>query len=180
MIKKLIDMHIAKTSRLSSVVGVLGCLLLVGSCADVDVPGARNLRIAAPSVAQEKPEAINEKPDSVLYLPLGSDVLVPEVSSGAALPTDQVGPFELRSETLAGALQLILADYQIPLAFETEEGLTRTITVANLRGSLGSVVERVCDLADLYCSFEDGLLLVKEMQTFTVTVTPVGDESFIT
>lgn len=179
MIKNFITTHFKNTRRSSLIAGMLGCLLLVGSCADVDVPGARNLKIASPSVAQEKPEAINEKPDSVIYLPLGSDVLVPEVIAGAALPDDQVGPFELRSETLAGALQLILADYQIPLAFETEEGLTRTITVANLRGSLGSVVERVCGLADLYCSFEDGLLVVKELQTFTVTVPPVGDDSFL-
>ena len=145
------------------------------ACADVDVPGARNLKIASPAVVEPKPEAINDQPDSVLYLPLGSDVLVPEVTSGGALPSEIVGPFELRSETLAGALQLILADYQIPLAFETEEGLTRTITVANLRGPLGQVVDKVCGLADLYCSFEDGLLVIKDMQTFTVTVPPVGE-----
>ncbi|HBR68625.1 MAG TPA: type II and III secretion system family protein, partial [Rhodospirillaceae bacterium] len=63
---------------------------------------------------------------------LGSDVLVPEMSSGDPLPDEIVGPFELRSENLAGALQLILADYEIPLAFETNEGMTRTVTVANL------------------------------------------------
>lgn len=180
MIKDFFKIRFFSASRMFSVLGVASSLLLLGSCADVDIPGARNLKITSPSVAQEKPEAINEKPDSVIYLPLGSDVLVPEVAAGAALPKDHVGPFELRSETVAGALQLILADYQIPLAFETEEGLTRTITVANLRGSLDSVVERVCGLADLYCSFEDGLLVIKELQTFTVTVPPVGDDSFLT
>jgi hypothetical protein len=154
--------------------GLVATLSMSG-CAGVDVPGARNLKIESPAMVENKPEAINERPDSVLYLPLGSDVLVPEASSGAALPDEIVGPFELRSETLAGALQLILADYQIPLAFETNEGLTRTITVANLRGSLGSVVDKVCSLADLYCSFEDGLLVIKETQTFTVTIPPVGE-----
>ena len=153
-------------------------LSLLG-CASADRPGARNLKIPSPSVAEEKPRGVNERPDSVIYLPLGSDVLVPEVAEGAALPNEVVGPFELRSETLAGALQLILADYESPLAFETNEGLTRTITVANLRGSLSSVVDKVCGLADLYCSFEDGLLVVKETQTFTVTVPPVGDDSFL-
>ncbi|MFN3700004.1 MAG: type II secretion system protein GspD [Alphaproteobacteria bacterium] len=125
-------------------------------------------------MANQRQPALNERPDSVLYLPLGSDVLVPESKSGQPLPDEIVGPFELRSETLAGALQLILADYEIPLAFETDEGLTRTITVANLRGPLGNVVNRVCGLADLYCSFEDGLLVVKDKQIFTVTVPPVG------
>ena len=145
------------------------------ACADANTPGARNANIPSPAMADPRPEAINEHPDSVLYLPLGSDVLVPEAIEGAKLPDEVVGPFELRSETLAGALQLILADYQIPLAFETEEGLTRTITVANLRGPLGSVVNKVCGLADLYCSFEDGLLVIKDTQTFTVTVPPVGE-----
>ncbi len=159
--------------------GMLGTLAVAG-CADVRTPGARNANIPSPAMADPRPEAINEQPDSVIYLPLGSDVLVPEVIRGASLPDEIVGPFELRSETLAGALQLILADYQIPLAFETEEGLTRTITVANLRGPLDSVVEKVCGLADLYCSFEDGLIVIKDLQTFTVTIPPVGgDDSTI-
>ena len=147
------------------------------SCAQVDVPGGRNLRIPSPTMADTRPEAINDKPDSVLYLPLGSDVLVPETFEGSPLPTEVIGPFELRSETLAGALQLILADYEIPMAFETEEGLTRTITVANLRGPLNKVVERVCSLADLYCAFEDGLLVIKDKQTFTVSVPPIGGDN---
>ena len=146
--------------------------LTIGSCADANAPGARNVNIPSPTMAEERPEAINENPDSVIYLPLGSDVLVPEASGGAPLPNEIVGPFELRSETLAGALQLIMADYEIPLAFETEEGLTRTITVANLRGPLDKVVKKVCGLADLYCSFEDGLLVIKDTQTFTVTIPP--------
>lgn len=153
---------------------LFSCLFLL-SCAQADVPGARGVNVPSPTMANERQNAVNERPDSVLYLPLGSDVLVPESRGGSPLPSEIVGPFELRSETLAGALQLILADYEIPLAFETEEGLTRTITVANLRGPLNRVVDRVCGLADLYCSFEDGLLVVKETQTFTVTVPPIGD-----
>ncbi len=155
-------------------------LVLLG-CADADVPGTRNVNIPAPTMADERKEAVNEKPDSVLYLPLGRDVLVPVVSSSDGLPTEHVGPFELRSETLAGALQLILAEYDVSLAFETEEGLNRRITVANLQGPLDKVVERVCSLADLYCAFEDGLLNVKETQTFTVKIPPISsDESFMT
>jgi hypothetical protein len=48
------------------------------------------------------------------------------------------------------------------MAFETNEALTRTITVANLRGPLNKVVEKVCGLADLYCSYEGGILVIKE------------------
>ncbi len=153
-------------------------VMLVG-CAQVDVPGARHLKVPAPKQAIQKPDGINERPDSVLYLPLGEDVLVPKAEGSGSLPDEIVGPFELRSETLAGALQLILADYEVPLAFETEEGLSRTITVANLRGPLGNVVEKICGLADLYCSFEDGLLVVKERQTFSVTIPPIGADDGI-
>jgi hypothetical protein len=152
---------------------------LLAACASADVPGARNVSIPGPTKADQRRDAINEKPDSVMYLPLGSDVLVPEAMGGSALPSDPVGPFELRSETLAGALQLVLAEYEIPLAFETEEGLTRTVTVANLRGPLGQVVNKVCSLADLYCSFEDGTLIVKDTQTFTVTLPPLGGDTDI-
>ena len=170
---------VLKAGWLVAVVLLLGILPVLLSCAPADVPGARAVRIPAPTTADERVEAINEQPDSVLYLPLGSDVLVPEASSAVPLPTAFVGPLELRSETLAGALQLILADYEVPLAFETEEGFTRTVTVANLQGPINSVVEKVCSLADLYCSYEDGLLVVKETQTFTVTIPPIGGETDI-
>ncbi|MGB4057354.1 MAG: type II and III secretion system family protein [Alphaproteobacteria bacterium] len=149
------------------------------SCAQADLPGARNAKIPSPTMADERPEAINEKPDSVLFLPLGSDVLVPQAEGGESLPDEIVGPFELRSESVAGALQLILADYELPMAFETNEALTRTITVANLRGPMDKVVKKVCGLADLYCAYEDGVLVIKEKQTFTVTVPPVGGETDI-
>jgi len=162
---------------------LLACAALITlvGCADADVPGTRNVNIPSPTAADERQPAINERPDSVIYLPLGRDVLVPLVDSGEGLPTEHVGPFELRSETLAGALQLILADYDISLAFETEEGLNRPITVANLQGPLNKVVERVCALADLYCAFEEGLLNVKETQTFTVKIPPISqDAAFMT
>ncbi|PCJ02347.1 MAG: type II and III secretion system family protein [Alphaproteobacteria bacterium] len=149
------------------------------SCSPVNVPGARNLSVPSPAMAAQRQDAVNEKPDSVIYLPLGSDVLVPKAPGSAGLPKEVVGPFELRSETVAGALQLILADYEIPMAFETDAGFERTVTVTNLRGPLDDIVRKVCSLADLYCAFEDGLLIVKETQTFTVTVPPIGGENDI-
>ena len=150
------------------------CVVLTG-CAEVSVPEARNVDIPNPVAADKRREAINERPDSVIYLPLGEDVLVPERISGDNLPNEIVGPFELRGETLAGALQLILADYDVSIAFETEQGLTRQVTVANLKGALDKVVSRVCSLADLYCSYEDGTLVVKDTQTFTVSLPPIGN-----
>ena len=145
----------------------------------MDVPAARNMSIPSPAMAAQRSESVNEKPDSVIYLPLGSDALVPESSSSLDLPTEHIGPFELRSETVAGALQLILADYNVSMAFESNEAFNRTVTVANLSGPLNKVVKRVCGLADLYCSYDDGLLIVKDSQVFTVTVPPIGGETDI-
>lgn len=173
-------------NNLSAVcVGFLGFLpvaaasFLLAACAPVNVPAARNLSVPSPTMAAQRKSAVNEKPDSVIYLPLGSDVLVPKSSGSVGLPKEIVGPFELRSETVAGALQLILADYEIPMAFETDAGFERTVTVTNLRGPLDDIVNKVCGLADLYCAFENGLLVVKEMQVFTVTVPPIGGENDI-
>lgn len=162
----------------------LFCLLGVVACAEVTVPDPRNVNIPTPVAAEKRKEAVNERPDSVLYLPLGEDVLVPERIAGDDLPKDKIGSFELRGETLAGALQLILADYDISIAFESDAALTRKITASNLQGELGKVVDRVCSLADLYCSYEDKTLVVKDSQVFTVTLPPLADaegaQDFIT
>lgn len=152
---------------------------MLSACAQVDLPGARNLSVPSPKMAAPRDEAVNEKPDSVVYLPLGSDVLVPKANNAGGLPTEDVGPFELRSETVAGALQLVLADYELPMAFETDAAFTRTVTMTNLRGPMDRVVAKVCGLADLYCAYDDGLLVVKETQTFTVSIPPIGGDSDI-
>ncbi len=162
---------------------MLVCMALIGlnGCVQADVPGARNADIPTPAQAQERKEAINERPDSVMYLPLGDDVLIPLQANNDPLPSETVGPFELRNETVAGALQLILADYDISLAFETNAALTRTITVSNLKGSINKVVSRVCGLANLYCSNEDGTIVVRDTQTFTVKIPPISsDTNYIT
>lgn len=155
---------------------LLAVILLTG-CASADVPNSRTVNVPAPTLAEKRRDAINERPDSVMYLPLGRDVLMPEIASDDALPKEEIGPFELRGETLAGALQLILADYNVPLSFETEKGLTTPITVANLRGPLNKVVHHLCSLAELYCAFEDGIMVVKEVQTFTVKVPPISQDA---
>jgi hypothetical protein len=165
----------------TSLLSCAAMLLILNACADANVPGARNANVPNPTMADDRQQAINEQPDAILHLPLGEDVLVPQIGNNDPLPNDIVGPFELRGETVAGALQLILADYDISLAFETDEGLTRRITVANLRGPLSTVVRQVCSLANLYCSYDEGLLIVKDTQTFTVKIPPISqDPSYIT
>ena len=152
---------------------LLASALTLSSCADVKAPGARDVNIPAPRGAEARRAGVNERPDAVTYLPLGEDVLIPEATSGSPLPATIVGPFELRSETLAGALQLILDGTNIPIAFETTTGLDTTVTVTDLKGPLDTVVNQVCSLANLYCSYENGVLVVKETEVFTVAIPPI-------
>ncbi len=155
--------------------------LFISSCAQITGPDTRNVNIPSPQFAQERKQAINERPDAISYLPLGKDVLTPEAHASSPLPKKIVGPFELRGETLGGALQLILDGTDMPIAFEATQGLDRPITITNLKGEIGTVVTRVCSLADLYCSYENGILIVKETQLFTITIPPVGDsDTFLT
>lgn len=156
----------------------LGTGIFIASCAPMNVPKNRTIDIPPATKATPRPETINEGREAVLTIPLGKDVLVPTQKIGETLSQDVVGPYELRGETLAGALQLVLAGYDVPIAFQSEEGLTRKITVANLKGSIDSVVKRLCGLADLYCTYEGGILEIKETETFTVSLPPLDDAGF--
>jgi len=152
--------------------------LAIAGCAPMNVPGTRTVDIPSAAKVEPRTDALNENRQAVLTIPLGKDVLVPEMKMGGRLSMDEIGPFELRSETLASALQLVLAGYDVPIAFETEKGLQGKITVANLKGSVDQVVRKLCSLADLYCTYEAGILEVKEEETFTVSLPPLDESSF--
>jgi hypothetical protein len=171
-------MHPVKIKQARKTISLLSMLMLsavaLTSCADVKAPGTRDVNIPAPQNAEERRNGVNERPDAVTYLPLGDDVLVPDADSGSPLPATIVGPFELRSETVAGALQLVFDGVDIPIAFETSTGLDTTVTITNLHGPLDRVVSQICGLANLYCSYQGGALVVKDTEIFTVTVPPIA------
>ncbi|MCB1538443.1 MAG: type II and III secretion system family protein [Rhodospirillales bacterium] len=162
--------HLLRTALMAA---AAACGLVLASCAPMQAPDPRGVSIPAPTPPEERRHALNETPDGVMIVPLGKDVLVPAMDEGDPLPSKEVGPFELRSENLAGALQLILSDYDIPLAFESDKGMKTGITVSNLKGPLDKVVDKVCSLANMYCLYDDGVLTVKENQTFTVSLPPL-------
>jgi MSHA biogenesis protein MshL len=146
---------------------------LLSGCADALGPDARNVNIPSPKLATERKIAINEGGESIIYLPLGEDVLLPQAKQTDPLPDTVVGPFELRGETLAGALQLIMDGIDIPVAFESSSSLTETITVTNLKGPVSKIVNDVCSLSNMYCSYQGGVLVVKDREIFSVTVPPI-------
>lgn len=156
---------------------VVAASMLLLSCAPAEFPGARTAVVEPPKRADKRLEALNERHQALIEVPLGDDVLVPMLAHSEQLPDVTVGPYELRSETLANALQLVLGDFDISIAFEVEEGLSRQVTVTNLQGKLSDVVARLCAVADLYCTYEDGTLAVKENETFVVDLPPLGAEA---
>ncbi len=160
--------------KVKPVLLVLTSVIALTACADAEGPKARDVNIPAPQNAEERRAAINERPDPIQYLPLGDDVLMPEADDGEPLPSTVVGPFELRSETLAGALQLVMDGTDIPVAYETSRGLENTITVTNLKGPINDVVQQNSGLADLDCTYKRGVLSVKDTQIFTVSIPPIA------
>ncbi len=162
---------------LRSVFCVVVPLMLATACAQVNVPDPRTTDVPTVTPPLDRYKGVNERRDAVTRIKLGRDVLVPHVADQDPLPSDEIGPYELRGETLASALQLILDDYDVSLAFETDAALTTRITVANLRGPVSKVVNRVCELANLYCRHEDGVVTVKEVETFVVDLPPLSSSS---
>jgi hypothetical protein len=151
-------------------------ITLLSGCSG-DVPEARKVSVPNAQRASDKFTSVNERIHPVIYIKLGDDILRPIQKVGTKLPTDNVGPYELRGETLAAALQLVLGEYKVPLAFETGAALKNKVTVSGLSGRLDQVVERLCGLANLYCSYEDDMLTVKDTETFAVPLPPLGDEA---
>lgn len=152
-------------------------MLLATACAQVEVPDPRAPDVPSAIRPLDRMKGVNEDRSSITRIPLGKDVLVPKTLDQDPLPDVQVGPFELRNETLASALQLVLDEYDVSIAFESNLGLTRRITVANLHGRLDKVVNRLCSLADLYCHYEHGVMTIKETQTFIVDLPPLSTSS---
>jgi hypothetical protein len=145
-------------------------------CAQVDVPNPRTVDIDAPTRASVRGKGINEGYEPVVYVQLGSDVLVPQASKSSKLPDVHVGPVEFRNESLALALQLLLDDYDIPIAFETQTAFSQTITVSKLKGSLETVVRNICGIANVYCAYDDEILTIKDLETFSVAMPPMNDD----
>lgn len=149
-------------------------LLMAAGCAPVSVPDGRTVDIPTVTPPTERFRGLNEQRDAVTRVKLGKDILVPQALREDPLPEEEIGPFELRGETLASALQLILDDYDVSIAFESDAAMTQRITVANLRGKVGDVVDRVCELANLYCRYEKNVLTVKDTETFVVDLPPLN------
>ena len=173
-------LHNFKRKGLNALALLATTSMVLAGCADAIGPDARNVNIRAPKAADQRREGINETGEPVIYLPLGEDILMPQSTKSDHLPDKIVGPFELRGETLAGALQLIMDGVDVPVAFESDASINQTITITNLKGPISEVVNDVCSLANMYCSYSGGILSVKDREVFTVTVPPIVAKAEVT
>jgi hypothetical protein len=162
---------------------ICGALLGLGGCTDFDEAMIElgilaNLERHGGSdvmLVQIEEEGLKKAPaEHVRFMPLGVGVLIPDVVAAQRLPREDIGPYELRGETLAGALQFILSDFDIPLAVESDLALQRTVTVANLNGRLDLMVEQLCSMSDLYCMYKKDVLSVRAYHDYAVTIPPSG------
>ena len=112
--------------------------------------------------------------EAVRFMPLGQGVLIPDVVTTQNLPREDIGPYELRGESLAGALQFILSEFDIPLAVETDLAMQRKVTIANLQGRLDLMVEQLCAMSDLYCVYKNQVLSIQDKHDYAVTIPPSG------
>ena len=149
-------------------------LFLATACSAIDTAEGRTPSIPTAKSPDDRFEGLNEKQDPVTRVRVGKDILTPQPLKEDPLPNVVVGPYELRNETLASALQLILDEYDISLAFEGDDGLKNKITISNLHGKLSDVIHKACAAADLYCHFEAGTLTVKKTETFVVDLPPIN------
>lgn len=154
-------------------------VFIMSACAPINAPDPRTPSIPPPSAADERRTSLNEGNEPLMIIPLEDDVLVPSFSNDDPIPGGLIGPLQFRGETVANALELILGDLNVPIAFETNEGLRRRVTVSNLSGTVDKVVDRICSLANLYCAYDDGVMVVRDVQTFTVALPPVGGSEAI-
>lgn len=131
--------------------------------------GSENMLVQPDAATASRPKA-----EPVVYMPLGQGVLMPDVVTTQNLPREDIGPYELRGESLAGALQFILSEFDIPLAVETDLAMDRKVTIANLNGRLDLMVEQLCVMSDLYCVYKNGVLSVQPRHDYAVTIPPSG------
>ncbi len=141
---------------------------------DAGIFAPTSLGLDAMAVHPQPQDNLQPKIESVRFMPLGQGVLIPDVVTTQNLPRDDIGPYELRGESLAGALQFILSEFDIPLAVETNLAGQRKVTIANLQGRLDLMVEQLCEMSDLYCVYKNDVLTVQNEHDYAVTIPPSG------
>lgn len=143
----------------------------------VFVPDAKSTTGRQPQVA-EVPEADEtvrgEEDPPVVTLELGARLRERKLSRTDDLPGAIIVPTtNLNAVPVTAALQAVLAGTDVSLSWNTGAFDTRLVTVTNLSGSLPGVVNKICASAKVFCNYRNGLLELKEKETFVIELPAV-------
>ncbi|MFA6280676.1 MAG: hypothetical protein WC612_07830 [Bdellovibrionales bacterium] len=159
-------------------------LAILLGCTDVDVPKAKSTTGRLPTVAEvpDPEETVRGAEDPpIVTLHLGSRLHERRLSRTEELPANIIVPnTNLNAVPVTSALQAILSGTDVSLSWEAGSFDSRLVTVTNLSGSLPKVVEKVCTSAKVFCSFRNGLLELKEKETFIIDLPTVPTKTSAT
>ncbi len=166
--------------RLGLISILLPLIVLVG-CSNVDVPFSKSTTGRLPTVAEvpEADETVRGAEDPpIVTLEVSPKFQERKLARSQDLPSAIIIPnTNLNSVPVTAALQAILDGTDISLSWGAGAYEERLVTVMNLSGSLSSVVKKICTSAKLFCSYRNGLLELKEQETFIIDLPAVPSKS---
>ncbi|NCC02722.1 MAG: hypothetical protein EOM37_01545 [Proteobacteria bacterium] len=156
-------------------------LVLMAACSDIDVSKARSTTGRAPSVAEvpDADETVRGPDDPpIVTLDIGSRLKERPLTRSETLPGGIIVPnTNLKAVPVTAALQAVLDGTDVSLSWDSSNFESRLVTVTNLSGSLPVVVRKICTSAKVFCSYRNGLLELKERETFVIDLPSIPTKS---
>jgi len=161
---------------------ILGCCaLLLAGCGWSDVGSAKPTSGRSPTIAEvpEADETVRGTDDPpIVTLELGSRLKERRLTRNEDLPANIIVPStNLNAVPVGTALQAVLTGTDVSLSWDNGVLSERLVSVSNLSGPLPRVVEKICASARLFCNYRNGLLELKETETFVIELPAVATGS---
>ncbi len=146
---------------------------LVG-CSFVSVPEPKPTTGRPPTVAEvpNADETVRGAEDPpIVTLEMGDRLHERRLQRTESLPGSIIVPTtNLNAVPVTAALQAVLAGTDVSLSWSTEAFDAKLVTVTNLSGPLPGVVDKICASAKVFCIYRNGMLELKEKETFIITL----------
>lgn len=152
----------------------------IAGCAGSDIPNAKKTTGRLPTIAEvpDADETVRGDADPpVVTLELGNGLRERRLSKSEDLPSGIIVPTtNLNSVPVTAALQAVLAGTDVALSWDAKTWEGRLVSVSNLSGPLPRVVERICGAAKIFCSYKNGMMELKDKETFIVELPRIPGE----
>ncbi|MGE4351412.1 MAG: type II secretion system protein GspD [Bdellovibrionales bacterium] len=161
-------------------------VLIVGlvGCSEVDVPYAKSTTGRNPTVAEvpEADETVRGAEDPpIVTLEIGQRLRERRMTRTEDLPSNIIIPnTNLKAVPVTAALQAVLEGTDVSLSWSAGSFDDRLVTVTNLSGALSRVVEKICASAKVFCSYRNGLLELKDKESFIIDLPTVPTKTSAT